>query len=64
MRAMVVENFGTRTTRTGVGHLPEVVAGIRRTFIVADANNSFGRQADDFVPDFKGFVVGVINGDQ
>ncbi len=63
VRAVVVEDFGARTARTGVGHLPEVVGGERCTLVVADAHDAFGRHADFLVPDVVGLVIGVIDGD-
>src|SRR5690606_2123742 len=51
VRAMVVENFGTRTAGAGVGHLPEVVAGVGRALVVADADDTVDRYADLVAPD-------------
>ncbi len=64
MLAMIVKYFSTRSARTGVGHLPEVVRGIRRAFVVADADDALSRQANFVVPDIEGFVVGVVYRDQ
>ena len=61
MRAVVVENLGTRPAGTGIGHLPEVIRRIRRTLVVADADDPIRRNTYVLVPDLKGFVVGVID---
>ena len=62
--AVVVENFGTRAARAGVAHLPEVVGCVFRTFVVADADDAFGRHTDFVQPDVVGFVVFCVNGCQ
>ena len=60
---MIVENFAARTARTGVRHLPEVVALVfRRPGLVADADAPVGRHADLFRPDVVRFVVLVVHG--
>src|SRR3546814_13644206 len=64
MRAMVVEDLGAGAAGTGVGHLPEVVRGVRRALVVADAADALGRQADVAMPDVESFVVGLVDGDQ
>ncbi len=43
MVAVIVEDFGARAARTSVTHLPEVVRCVWRTFVIADANNTFAR---------------------
>ena len=53
VRAVVVEDFGARSARAGVGHLPEVVGGVRRALVVADADDALWRQADLLVPDAR-----------
>ena len=63
MVAVVVENFGAWTTRTGITHLPEVVGSISRTFVITDADDTFARNTDFFFPDFIGFIVSFIDGD-
>ncbi|KPZ00585.1 Uncharacterized protein ALO94_02664 [Pseudomonas syringae pv. spinaceae] len=63
VRAVVEENLAARATRAGVAHGPEVVGGVRRAFVVTDANHAFGRDADLFGPDIVGFVVGRVDGD-
>ena len=62
--AVVVENFGARAARAGVAHLPEVVGCVFRTFVVADADDAFGRHTDFVQPDVVGFVVFCVNGCQ
>ena len=64
VRAMVVEDFGARTAGAGIGHLPEVVGGERRTLVVADADDALGRDADHVLPDIVGLVVGLVDRDQ
>ena len=56
MVAVIIEDFGARPARPRGTHLPEIV---RRR----DANDPIFRHADLF-PDFKGFIVGVIDGRQ
>ena len=60
--AVIVEDFGARAARTSVTHLPEVVRCVWRTFVIADANNTFARDPYFFFPDFVGFVVAFIDG--
>src|SRR5581483_2822682 len=48
--SVVVEDFGARPARTRVGHLPEVVARVRRALVVADAHDALLGQADLLVP--------------
>ena len=62
MITMIVENLSTRTTRTGITHLPEVIRSIRRTFIVTDTNNAFCRNTDFFMPNVIGFIIGFVHG--
>ena len=64
VRAVVVEDFRAWPARSGVGHLPEIVGGIRRALVVADADDAFGRNADFLVPDVARFVIGVVDGDE
>src|SRR5690606_16371445 len=54
--AVVVENFGARAARTGVGHLPEVVGRIACALVVANAHDTLARHADFVGPDVVGFV--------
>ena len=62
--AMVIEDLGARATGAGIGHLPEVVRGIRGALVVADAHDAFRRQADHRVPQVVGLIIGVVDGDQ
>src|SRR5690606_32233498 len=60
---MVVEDFGTGAAGTRVGHLPEVVGGVARALVVADANDALDRHPDFLGPDVVRFVIFVIHGD-
>ena len=60
---MVVEDLGARTARAGVAHHPEVVGGVARALVVADADHALGRHADFLCPDVVGLVVLGIHGD-
>ncbi|VFS76907.1 Uncharacterised protein [Raoultella planticola] len=62
MVAVVEEDFGTRTARTGIAHLPEVVRSERRAFIIANADNTLTWNADLIRPDIEGFVIGFVDG--
>jgi len=64
MVTVVVEDLRARAAGTGVGHLPEIVRGVRGALVVADADDPLGRQADHLVPQVVGLVVGVIDGNQ
>ena len=64
MLAVVVEDFGAGAAGAGVAHLPEVVGGVALAFVVADADDFFGGQADFVEPDVVGFIVFGINGGQ
>ena len=61
--AVVVEDLGARAARTHVGHLPEVVRGVARALVVADADDALFRHADLVGPDVVGFVVLDVDGD-
>ena len=50
-RAVVIEDFAARATRTRVGHLPEIVGCVRRALVVANAHDAFARHADVVRPD-------------
>ncbi|KAG1477113.1 hypothetical protein G6F54_014106 [Rhizopus delemar] len=63
MVAVVVEDLGARAARTRVGHLPEVVGGVARALVVADADDALGRHADFLGPDVIGLVVFLVHGD-
>jgi hypothetical protein len=55
--AVVVEDFRARSAGTGVAHHPEVVGGVARTLVVADAHHPLGRHADLARPDVVGLVI-------
>ncbi len=57
VRAVVVEDFAAGAAGAGVGHHPEVVAGIFGALVVADAHHAFGRQADLLRPDVISLVI-------
>src|SRR6185437_1686633 len=59
--AVVVDNLAARTTRPGVGHLPEIVRGERRALVVADPDDAFGRHANHIFPDAVSVVVRVVH---
>ena len=63
MLAVVVEDFGAGAARAGVAHHPEVVGGVARALVVADADDALGRHADLLGPDVVGLVVLGIDGD-
>jgi hypothetical protein len=60
--AVVVEDFRARTARTGVGHLPEIVGGVRGALVVADAHDALARYADVAGPQIVGLVVRRVHG--
>ena len=62
-RAVVVEDLTAGTAGPGLGHLPEVVGGVRRALVVADAHDALARHADVARPRVVGLVVGVIDRD-
>ncbi|OPZ06361.1 MAG: hypothetical protein BWZ09_00430 [Alphaproteobacteria bacterium ADurb.BinA305] len=55
--AVVVEDLGARAARAGVAHHPEVVRGVARALVVADADHALRRHADLLGPDVVGLVV-------
>jgi hypothetical protein len=59
---VIVKNLGARTTGTGIAHHPEVVGGVARALVVANADHPLGGHADLFGPDCVGFVVLGIDG--
>ena len=63
VRAMVIENFRTRTARAGIGHLPEIIGSVTRTLVIADADDALNRHADFVLPDAVSFVIFMINSD-
>ena len=60
--AVVVENLAARAARAGLRHLPEVIRRITRALVVADADDTLGRDADFVFPDRMRFVVLGIHG--
>ena len=54
--AMVEEDFRARAARAGIAHGPEIVGG-------GDADDAAVGQAGDLLPQVKGLVVVVIDGD-
>jgi hypothetical protein len=63
LRAVIVEDFAARSAGAGLCHLPEVVGGVGRAPVVADAHDALGRDTDFMGPDIVGFVVGMVDGD-
>ena len=61
LRTMVIENFSTRTTRTSICHLPEVIRCVAGTLIITNPNNALFGYADFIGPDVVGFVVFLIH---
>src|SRR5690606_18458692 len=61
VRPVVVENFRAGPTGAGVGHLPEVVGGVRRPLVVTDANDAGFGNADFPGPDVVGLVVVLVD---
>ena len=59
---MVIKNLAARTTRTGVGHHPEVVAFVAPAFVVTDADDAVCGQADFFGPNIVSLVVFLVDG--
>src|SRR5579864_6389432 len=57
VRPMVVEDFRAGAAGAGVGHLPEVVAGVLGAEVVADPDAALGRDPDVARPDVVGLVV-------
>ncbi len=64
VRAVVVEDFGTRPAGAGVAHHPEVVGGVARALVVADADDAVGGYTHHILPDAVGLVVLGVDGDQ
>ena len=60
---MVIKNLSTRTARTSIGHLPEVVRRVACTLVVADTDNALDGHTDLVLPNAVGFVVFLVNGD-
>jgi hypothetical protein len=61
--SVVEEHLGARAAGAGVGHLPEVVGGVGRALVVADADHALARNADLVGPDRIGLVVGLVDRD-
>src|SRR5690606_39001654 len=59
--AVVVADLGAGAARAGVAHRPEVVGGVGRALVVADAHHALGRDADFLGPDVVGLVVGGVD---
>jgi len=55
MGAVIVEYLAARTAGPGIAHRPEIVAG-------RDPDDPFLGQASNFLPQIKGFVIGMENG--
>ena len=55
--AVVIENLGARTAWAGITHLPEVIGGIRRTFVVTDTHDALFWNANFFGPDVIRFII-------
>ena len=55
--AVVIKDLAARAAGAGVGHHPEIVGCIFFAFVVANADDALGRQADFFGPDVVGFLV-------
>ena len=60
-RTTVEKDFRARTARSRIAHHPEVIGHVPRTFVVPDAHNAFGRNADFLIPNSVGFVVFLID---
>ena len=61
MRAMVIKNFGTRTTRPCVTHRPKIIRLVFAALIVANANDAVSRHTNHIMPNIKGFIIGVVD---
>ncbi len=61
--AVVVEDLGARAAGAGVAHHPEIVRGVARALVVADADHALRRHADFLRPDVVGLVVLGIHRD-
>ena len=64
MVAMVIENFCTRSTRTGIPHHPEIIRGVTCTLVVTDPNNPISWNADLLIPDLIRLIIFGIHSDQ
>ena len=61
MLTMVIKNLCARAARACVPHHPKVIGLVRPAFIIANGNDTLLGQTDVFVPNIKGFIIGVIN---
>ncbi len=61
-RAVVVEDLRAWSARAGIGHLPEIVACVLGTLVVADPDAAFGRYADVLRPQLVRLVVVDVDG--
>ena len=61
--AMVVKNLRAGAAGAGIGHHPEIVGGVFRAFVVADAHDALGGNADFLVPNVIGLVVVDVDRD-
>ncbi|MNK89837.1 hypothetical protein D3C87_1098610 [compost metagenome] len=61
--AVIVENLGAWAARAGIAHGPEVVGGVRRALVVADAHHALGRNPDFLGPDVVRLVIAGVDGD-
>ena len=59
---MVIENFRARTAGASVAHHPEVVGSETSALVVADTNDSIGRDTDFLIPDVVSLVVLGVHG--
>ena len=63
MLAVVIEDFGAGSAGPCLAHHPEIVRGIARTLVVADANDARRRYADLVGPDLVSLVVFGVHRD-
>ena len=59
MLTVVIKNFSTGTTWAGITHLPEIVR--TTAWLVANTDNTLGRQPHVLGPDVIGLVVSFID---
>ena len=55
--AMVIENFGTRTTGACIAHHPKVIRCIARAFVIPNSHNSFFGNSDLLEPNVVRFII-------
>ncbi len=58
---MIVEDLGAWTTRAGIGHLPEIIRGKRRTFVIANTDDSIFRHTHHVTPQCVGLIVSAVH---